>query len=91
MSNDRLKICFSTLNFPRADDIDIYNDCISTKMLNQLSNDVAKLKAKGVVDLISKNKLTFLINFAMRNVDVAKNLSGGPVSLIYSVPKMVRM
>lgn len=76
-----------TLNFLRADDIDIYNDCISTKMLSQLSNDVAKLKAKGVVDLISKNKLTFLINFAMRNVDVAKNLSAGPVSLNYSCQK----
>lgn len=76
-----------TLNLPPTDDIDIYNDCISTKMLSQLSNDVAKLKAKGVVDLISKNKLTFLINFAMRNVDVAKNLSAGPVSLKCSCEK----
>lgn len=53
-------------------------------MLTQLSNDVAKLKAKGVVDLISKNKLTFLINFAMRNVEVSKNLSAGPVSLEFA-------
>lgn len=64
------------------DDIDYYSDCIPTKMLYQLSNDVAKLKAKGVVDAISKNKLTLLINFAMRNVDIAKNLSAGPVSFI---------
>lgn len=60
------------------EDIDYYSDCISTKMLSQLSNDVAKLKARGVVDSISKNKLTLLINFAMRNIDVSKNLSAGP-------------
>lgn len=63
------------------DDVDYYNDCISKKNLNQLSSDVAKLKAKGVVDALNKNKLTLLINFAMRNVDVVKNLSAGPVSI----------
>lgn len=47
-------------------------------MLAQLSTDVAKLKARGAVDSISKNKLTLLINFAMRNIDVSKNLSAGP-------------
>lgn len=61
--------------FNFTEDIDYQNDCISSKSLTQLSNDVAKLKAKGVVDAINKNKLTLLINFAMRNVDVAKNLS----------------
>lgn len=65
-------------NVYNIEDIDYYTDCIPTKMLSQLSNDVAKLKAKGVVDYINKNKLTLLINFAMRNVDISKNLSAGP-------------
>lgn len=60
------------------DDMDYHSDCIPSKMLAQLTNDVAKLKAKGAVDVISKSKLTLLINFAMRNVDVARNLSAGP-------------
>lgn len=51
-------------------------------MLTQLSSDVAKLKAKGGIDAVNKNKLTLLINFAMRNVDVAKNLSAGPVNIV---------
>lgn len=55
-------------------------ECISAKMLNTMSNDVAKLKAKNVLDLIPKNKLTLLINYAMRNVYLAKNYSAGPVS-----------
>lgn len=67
-----------TENVYNIEDIDYYTDCIPPKMLSQLANDVAKLKAKGVVDYINKNKLTLLINFAMRNVDVAKNLSAGP-------------
>lgn len=64
-----------------SDDVDYHNDCISKKTLIQLSSDVAKLKAKGAVDALNKNKLTLLINFAMRNVDVVKNLSAGPVSI----------
>lgn len=68
------------VNFYFSDDVDYHNDCISKKTLNQLSSDVAKLKAKGAVDALNKNKLTLLINFAMRNVDVVKNLSAGPVS-----------
>ncbi|XP_055299107.1 nipped-B protein isoform X6 [Sitodiplosis mosellana] len=67
-----------TEHFYNNDDVDYHNDCISKKTLNQLSSDVAKLKAKGVVDALNKNKLTLLINFAMRNVDVVKNLSAGP-------------
>lgn len=63
------------------DDVDYHNDCISKKTLAQLSSDVAKLKAKGVMDALNKSKLTLLINFAMRNVDVSKNLSAGPVSI----------
>lgn len=64
-----------------SDDVDYHNDCISKKTLAQLSSDVAKLKAKGVMDALNKSKLTLLINFAMRNVDVVKNLSAGPVSI----------
>lgn len=64
-----------------SDDVDYHNDCISKKTLAQLSSDVAKLKAKGGIDALSKSKLTLLINFAMRNVDVVKNLSAGPVSI----------
>lgn len=62
------------------DDIDYYSDCISSKMLTQLTNDVAKLKAKGAIDFLPKNELTLLINFAMRNIDISRNLSAGPVS-----------
>lgn len=54
-------------------------------MLNTMSNDVAKLKAKHVLDLIPKNKLTLLINYAMRNVYLAKNYSAGPVSKLFFV------
>lgn len=61
--------------------MDYQSDCISKKTLTQLSSDVAKLKAKGGVEALNKNKLTLLINFAMRNVDVVKNLSAGPVSI----------
>lgn len=43
---------------------------------------MAKLKAKGGMDALNKSKLTLLINFAMRNVDVSKNLSAGPVSTL---------
>lgn len=55
----------------------------------QLTSDIAKLKAKGSIDAINKNKLTLLINFAMRNVDVAKNYSAGPVSSMTSAHDLV--
>lgn len=61
-----------------SDEVDENIECISCKMLNAMSNDVAKLKAKNVLDLIPKNKLTLLINYAMRNVYLAKNYSCGP-------------
>lgn len=63
-----------------VDDVDENIECISSKMLNTMSKDVAKLKAKNVLDLIPKNKLTLLINYAMRNVYLSKNYSAGPVS-----------
>lgn len=65
-----------------SEDVDESIECISAKMLNIMSNDVAKLKAKNVLDLMPKNKLTLLINYAMRNVYLAKNYSAGPVSTI---------
>ncbi|TMW44236.1 hypothetical protein DOY81_010684, partial [Sarcophaga bullata] len=61
-----------------SDDVDENIESISAKMLNTMSNDVAKLKAKNVLDLIPKNKLTLLINYAMRNIYLAKNYSAGP-------------
>ncbi|XP_073824751.1 nipped-B cohesin loading factor isoform X2 [Musca autumnalis] len=61
-----------------SDEVDENVECISSKMLNAMSNDVAKLKAKNVLDLIPKNKLTLLINYAMRNVYLARNYSCGP-------------
>ncbi|XP_013107100.2 nipped-B protein isoform X1 [Stomoxys calcitrans] len=61
-----------------SDEVDENIECISSKMLNAMSNDVAKLKAKNALDLIPKNKLTLLINYAMRNVYLAKNYSCGP-------------
>lgn len=71
---------FFTFFCSYPDDIDC-SDCISKKVLTQLSSDVAKLKAKGGIDTVNKSKLTLLINLAMRNVDIAKNLSAGPVSI----------
>ncbi|SPP81595.1 nipped-B protein isoform X2 [Drosophila guanche] len=53
-------------------------ECISPKLLNTMSNDVAKLKAKQALDSIPKNKLTLLINYAMRNVYLARNYFAGP-------------
>lgn len=49
-----------------------------------MSGDVAKLKAKGGIDTVNKSKLTLLINLAMRNVDLAKNLQAGPVNYSFS-------
>lgn len=46
-----------------------------------MSDDVAKLKAKQALDSIPKNKLTLLINYAMRNVYLARNYSAGPVRI----------
>lgn len=71
------------------DDVDENIECISSKMLNTMSKDVAKLKAKNVLDLIPKNKLTLLINYAMRNVYLAKNYSAGPVSHTQIFPLIV--
>ncbi|KRF81724.1 nipped-B protein isoform X1 [Drosophila virilis] len=61
-----------------SEDVDDNIECISSKLLNTMSDDVAKLKAKQALDSIPKNKLTLLINYAMRNVYLARNYSAGP-------------
>ncbi|XP_054741971.1 nipped-B protein isoform X1 [Anastrepha obliqua] len=61
-----------------TDEVDENIECISSRMLNIMSNDIAKLKAKYVLDVIPKNKLALLVNYAMRNVYLAKNYSAGP-------------
>ncbi|XP_017489313.1 PREDICTED: nipped-B protein-like isoform X2 [Rhagoletis zephyria] len=61
-----------------TDDVDENIECISSRMLNIMSNDIAKLKAKYVLDVIPKTKLAQLVNYAMRNVYLAKNYSASP-------------
>lgn len=61
-----------------SDDVDGSVECIPSKMLTVMGNDVAKLKARAALDTIPKNKLTLLINYAMRNVYLAKNYAAGP-------------
>ncbi|EDW28358.1 GL18991 [Drosophila persimilis] len=61
-----------------SEHVDENIECISPKLLNTMSNDVAKLKAKQALDSIPKNKLTLLINYAMRNVYLARNYFAGP-------------
>ncbi|XP_043947333.1 nipped-B protein isoform X4 [Drosophila biarmipes] len=61
-----------------SEDVDESIECISPKLLNTMSTDVAKLKAKHGLDSIPKNKLTLLINYAMRNVYLARNYFAGP-------------
>nr|XP_041632486.1 nipped-B protein isoform X2 [Drosophila kikkawai]XP_041632487.1 nipped-B protein isoform X2 [Drosophila kikkawai]XP_041632488.1 nipped-B protein isoform X2 [Drosophila kikkawai] len=61
-----------------SEDVDENIECISPKLLNIMSTDVAKLKAKQALDTIPKNKLTLLINYAMRNIYLARNYFAGP-------------
>ncbi|KPU75361.1 uncharacterized protein Dana_GF26355, isoform D [Drosophila ananassae] len=61
-----------------SDDVDENIECISPKLLNSMSTDVAKLKAKQALDSVPKNKLTLLINYAMRNIYLARNYFAGP-------------
>lgn len=60
-------------------------DCIPTNMLTTISAEATKLKSKGAIDALPQNKLTILINFAMRSVLSAKNLSAGPVSSFFFI------
>ncbi|XP_043066416.1 nipped-B protein isoform X3 [Drosophila bipectinata] len=61
-----------------SEDVDENIECISPKLLNSMSTDVAKLKAKQALDSVPKNKLTLLINYAMRNIYLARNYFAGP-------------
>ncbi|XP_041674034.1 nipped-B protein isoform X3 [Drosophila eugracilis] len=61
-----------------SEDVDENIECISPKLLNAMSTDAAKLKAKHALDAIPKNKLTLLINYAMRSVYLARNYFAGP-------------
>lgn len=54
-------------------------DCIPTNMLNNISAEAAILKAKGnAIEILPQNKLTVLINYAMRSIHIAKDSSAGP-------------
>jgi hypothetical protein len=72
--------------FEQLDDTEVisYEDnddnleCISPSMLANISSEAAKLKARASIDAIPEDKLTLLINYAMRSVHSAKNFSAGP-------------
>lgn len=53
-------------------------ECIPTLLLHSISSEAAKLKAKGTMDLVPSDKLSLLITYAMRSVNVAKNFGAGP-------------
>lgn len=53
-------------------------ECISSSLLANISAEAAKLKARASIDAIPEEKLTPLINYAMRSVHTAKNNSAGP-------------
>lgn len=64
-------------NIP-VDEHDDDMECIPTLLLHSISSEAAKLKAKGTMDLVPSNKLSLLITYAMRSVNVAKNFGAGP-------------
>lgn len=72
--------------FEQLDDTEIINyeendenlECISPSLLSNISAEAAKLKARASIDAIPEEKLTILINYAMRSVHSAKNFSAGP-------------
>uniref|UniRef100_A0A2M4B869 Nipped-B protein n=1 Tax=Anopheles marajoara TaxID=58244 RepID=A0A2M4B869_9DIPT len=51
-------------------------ECIPTGLLNTISTEAAKLKARHGIDAIPENRLSRLIRYAMRSVHAARNLSG---------------
>lgn len=53
-------------------------DCIPSQLLNNISAECAKLKARNAIDALPENKLTLLISYAMRSLTVVKNISAGP-------------
>lgn len=60
------------------DESDENLECISPSLLSNISAEAAKLKARASIDAIPEEKLTILINYAMRSVHSAKNFSAGP-------------
>lgn len=63
-----------TANLEDGDD----SECISPNLLHTICSEAAKLKARGTMDLVPANKLSLLITYAMRAVNVAKNFAAGP-------------
>lgn len=61
-----------------VDENDDEFECIPSNLLHSISSEAAKLKAKGTIDLVPSNKLSLLITYAMRSVNVAKNFGAGP-------------
>ncbi|XP_050100628.1 nipped-B protein isoform X2 [Anopheles aquasalis] len=55
---------------------DEQSECIPTGLLNTISTEAAKLKARHGIDAIPENRLSRLIRYAMRSVHAARNLSG---------------
>ncbi|XP_063699884.1 nipped-B protein [Culicoides brevitarsis] len=53
-------------------------DCIPSQLLNNISAECAKLKARNGIDALPENKLTLLISYAMRSLTIVKNVSAGP-------------
>lgn len=61
-----------------VDEHDDDQECIPSGLLHSICSEAAKLKAKGTMDLVPSNKLSLLITYAMRSVNVAKNFAAGP-------------
>lgn len=53
-------------------------ECIPPSFLASISAEAAKLKARASIDAIPDEKLTLLINYAMRSILSAKNCAAGP-------------
>lgn len=57
---------------------DEHMECITASLLANISAEAAKLKARASIDAIPEEKLTMLINYAMRSIHAAKNFSASP-------------
>lgn len=94
MSNEELMktntyqrfISFMDQIFEQLDDTEVISmeendeniECIPSSLLANISAEAAKLKARASIYAIPEDKLTLLINYAMRSLHAAKNLSAGP-------------
>lgn len=50
---------------------------ISSRMLTTFTSDIAKLNGKRALDQVPKNKLTLLVNYAMRSIYLGRKFSLG--------------